>query len=42
MTNVSQRREIVYGTLQDFLDDVRQLTEIEVTTVGNWSFSQIL
>ena len=42
MTNVSQRRESVYGTLQDFLDDVRQLAEIEVTTVGNWSFAQIL
>ena len=42
MTTVIQRREIVYGTLQDFLDDVRQLAEIEVTTLGNWSFAQIL
>ena len=37
-----QRRLIVYGTLQDFLDDVRRLVEVDVITVGNWSFAQIL
>ena len=34
MTTVIQRREIVYGTLQDFLDDVRQLAEIEQANVS--------
>ena len=42
MTTVIQRREIVYGTLQDFLDDVRRLIDVDVTTLGNWSFAQIL
>ena len=42
MATVIQRREIVYGTLQDFLDDVQRLIDVEVTTLGNWSFAQIL
>lgn len=41
-TSSNQRRIVVYSTLQDFLDDVRQLVETEVITVGNWSFAQIL
>ena len=37
-----QRRIVVYATLQEFLDDVRRLVSSDVTTVGNWSFAQIL
>ena len=36
------RRHVVYDSLQDFLGDVRQMTLADATTVGNWSFAQIL
>lgn len=37
-----ERRIVTYCTLQDFLVDVGTLIDSEVTTVGNWSFAQIL
>ena len=40
---MSDRREIRYESLQDFLDDAESLVNAEnVITVGNWNLAQIL
>ena len=41
-TAPSQRRPVAFVTLQDVLKDVRHLSGVDVTCVGNWSFAQIL
>ncbi len=40
--HTSQRRQVVYATLDEFLTDVRGLVGGHVTTVGNWTLAQIL
>ncbi|MDP7274409.1 MAG: DUF1569 domain-containing protein [Planctomycetaceae bacterium] len=41
-TKISRRRSLTYASLDEFLEDARRLVAAEVTTVGGWSFAQIL
>lgn len=37
-----KRREVHYQSLEDFLSDAERLAQSNVSTVGNWSYPQIL
>jgi hypothetical protein len=39
---VQGRRKVRYESLGDFLSDAERLSTMEIHTIGNWSFGQIL
>lgn len=41
-TKVTGRRELRFNTYDDLLADAERMAALEVTTLGNWSYPQIL
>ena len=41
-SDVTERRKLVFASLDDFLDDARTLASGQYTTLGHWNYGQIL